>query len=114
MPARGADRRQVVAKLVLHAPHLVSSGRGTGVESWRASDVTTAAWVCEAHDEHVWMIEGESHCEAPGVPCPDCNPMGGKIDPPGDAEAILCTLRLNQRRNVAEASCRNNGKHCQH
>ena len=27
-----------------------------------------SGWVCEAHDELAWLIEGEPHCDAPGVP----------------------------------------------
>ena len=47
-----------------------------------------SGWVCEAHDELAWLIEGEPHCKAPGVPCPECNHSDGRDDPPDDCRIM--------------------------
>lgn len=44
--------------------------------------------VCKAHDELAWLFEGDTHCDAPGEPCPDCNPSGGRDDPPDDSRIM--------------------------
>ena len=55
-----------------------------------------SGWVCEAHDEYAWQIEGESHCSAPGVPCPDCNPSSGRDDPPDDSRIFAATISVSR------------------
>jgi hypothetical protein len=32
-----------------------------------------ARWICEAHPDRPWGIEGGCRCGAPGEPCPVCN-----------------------------------------
>jgi len=41
-----------------------------------------AKWVCEAHPDRPWGIDGGCECGAPGMPCKICNPSGGIDDPP--------------------------------
>ena len=41
-----------------------------------------ARWVCQAHRDQPWGIEGGCECGGPGVPCKYCNPSGGPDDPP--------------------------------
>ena len=58
-----------------------------------------SGWVCEAHDEHAWLIDGESHCKAPGIPCPDCNPSDGRGDPPDDSRLIADSEKAKPATN---------------
>jgi hypothetical protein len=41
-----------------------------------------ARWVCEAHPDRPWGVEGGCRCGGAGMPCDFCNPAGGLDDPP--------------------------------
>lgn len=52
-----------------------------------------ARWVCEAHPNKPWGIEGECGCGEPGMPCRFCNPCGGPDDAPDMQPGFIMTLR---------------------
>ena len=54
-----------------------------------------ARWVCEAHPDRPWGVEGECGCGEPGMPCV-CNPSSGRDDPPDPPPGFTSTARRSR------------------
>ena len=59
-----------------------------------------ARWVCEAHPDRPWGIQGECDCGEPGMPCKFCNPCGGPDDPPDCPAGLQANMPLTYRDRV--------------
>ncbi len=65
--------------------------RTTQVECLSCGKMTTVCktcdgerWVCESHPDQPWNGGDLECCGGAGIPCADCNPCGGRDDPPLD------------------------------